>query len=195
MDNVFLLVAELERQNSFHGPNASQLPPSTSFGQGFGLGTPMSPSLRTRSFNLPSTYEQEPLIPENLIPEDRENQRQTHSHPQSHRTDADSDAPSHLGAEERVARTLAKIGPSLLMSTANQTVAFALGALVPMPAVRNFALYAALSVLVNATLQVTVFVSALTLDLRRIEASNLHSICNSPVDLLLLTWTSIRATA
>jgi Niemann-Pick C1 protein len=50
-------------------------------------------------------------------------------------------------------------------------VAFALGALVPMPAVRNFALYAAGSVLLNAILQVTVFVSALAIDLKRFEAS------------------------
>lgn len=38
-----------------------------------------------------------------------------------------------------------------------------------MPAVRNFAIYAAGAVLVNAALQLTVFVSALTIDLRRVE--------------------------
>jgi len=37
--------------------------------------------------------------------------------------------------------------------------------------VRNFALYAAGSVLLNALLQVTVFVSAMALDLRRLEVS------------------------
>ncbi|KXN87893.1 Niemann-Pick type C-related protein 1 [Leucoagaricus sp. SymC.cos] len=81
----------------------------------------------------------------------------------------DTSLPLYLSAEERVARTLAKMGPSILLSTITETVAFALGALVPMPAVRNFALYAAGSVLINATLQVTVFVSALLLDLRRAE--------------------------
>ena len=80
--------------------------------------------------------------------------------------------PLFLSAEERVARTLAKIGPSILLSTVTETVAFALGALVPMPAVRNFALYAAGSVLLNALLQVTVFVSALAIDLKRVEVSN-----------------------
>ncbi|KAJ7667763.1 sterol-sensing domain of SREBP cleavage-activation-domain-containing protein [Mycena polygramma] len=79
--------------------------------------------------------------------------------------------PLYLPAEERVARTLAKMGPSILLSTITETVAFALGALVPMPAVRNFALYAAGSVLLNAILQITVFISALLLDLRRVEAS------------------------
>ncbi|KAF8450766.1 multidrug efflux transporter AcrB transmembrane domain-containing protein [Boletus edulis BED1] len=79
--------------------------------------------------------------------------------------------PLFLSAEERVARTLAKIGPSILLSTVTETLAFALGALVPMPAVRNFALYAAGSVLLNALLQVTVFISALAIDLKRAEAS------------------------
>lgn len=38
-----------------------------------------------------------------------------------------------------------------------------------MPAVRNFAVYAAGAVVVNALLQVTVFVSAMAIDLKRIE--------------------------
>ena len=73
-----------------------------------------------------------------------------------------------------MARTLAKMGPSILLSSVTETVAFALGALVPMPAVRNFALYAAGSVLLNAILQVTVLVSALVLDLRRVEVRALE---------------------
>lgn len=79
--------------------------------------------------------------------------------------------PLYLPAEERVARALARMGPSILLSTITETVAFSLGALVPMPAVRNFALYAAGSVFLNAVLQVTVFISALSLDLKRFEAS------------------------
>lgn len=145
VDNVFLLIAELERQNSFHGPNAHHLPPSTL--QGLGLATPMSPPTRYHDSisGTPST---------------------AHEDSQS--------ISAYLNPEERVARTLAKMGPSLLLSTCTQTVAFALGALVPMPAVRNFALYAALSVLVNAMLQITVFISALTLDLKRTEVCKLQ---------------------
>lgn len=75
----------------------------------------------------------------------------------------------YLPPEERVARTLARMGPSILLSSLTETVAFGLGALVPMPAVRNFALYAAGSVAVDAALQVTIFVAAMTLDLKRIE--------------------------
>jgi Niemann-Pick C1 protein len=135
VDNVFLLVHELDRQNFLHGPNAA-----TPNYQGPGFSAPMSPTNSHRS-PFDSTYNE---------------------------IDAAS-MPLYLSPEERVARTLAKIGPSILLSTITETVAFALGALVPMPAVRNFALYAAGSVFLNATLQVTVFLSALLLDLKRFE--------------------------
>ncbi|KAG6829322.1 hypothetical protein H0H92_004925 [Tricholoma furcatifolium] len=137
VDNVFILVHELDRQNLLHGPNASA--PAS---QG-GFTTPMSPTLSHRSPYASSNTE-----------------------------DVDSASmPQYLSAEERVARTLAKMGPSILLSTITETVAFFLGALVPMPAVRNFALYAAGSVFLNAILQVTVFISALLLDLKRFESS------------------------
>ncbi|KAH0587421.1 hypothetical protein H2248_006210 [Termitomyces sp. 'cryptogamus'] len=136
VDNVFILVHELDRQNLLHGPNAV-IPASQ------GGSTPMSPTFSYRS-----------------------------PYASSVREDVDTvSVPQYLPAEERVARTLARMGPSILLSTITETVAFSLGALVPMPAVRNFALYAAGSVLLNAMLQVTVFISALLLDLRRFEAS------------------------
>ncbi|KAG6886081.1 hypothetical protein C0993_004071 [Termitomyces sp. T159_Od127] len=139
VDNVFILVHELDRQNFLHGPNAAA---SASASASQGGSTLMSPALSHRS-----------------------------PYASSVREDVDTASmPQYLPAEERVARTLAKMGPSILLSTITETVAFALGALVPMPAVRNFALYAAGSVFLNAVLQVSVFVSALVLDLRRGEA-------------------------
>ncbi|GAA5890203.1 hypothetical protein JCM8208_002734 [Rhodotorula glutinis] len=81
--------------------------------------------------------------------------------------DDDDDSDLYLDPEERVARTLARVGPSILLSASCETVAFALGALVGMPAVTNFAIYAAGAVVVNTVLQVTVFVSLMTLDLHR----------------------------
>lgn len=136
VDNVFILVHELDRQNMLHGPNAA--PPE----QPLNYASATSPTSRRSQFE---------------------------SHDDS--VDAQS-VPLYLSPEERVARTLARMGPSILLSTITETFAFALGALVPMPAVRNFALYAAGSVLLNAILQVTVFVSALLLDLRRVEVSH-----------------------
>ncbi|KAF8591421.1 multidrug efflux transporter AcrB transmembrane domain-containing protein [Ramaria rubella] len=137
VDNVFILVHELDRQNMLHGPNASAVAP------GAGFPTPLSPASPSHRSPFDSMREES--------------------------VDADS-MPLHLAPEERVARTLAKMGPSILLSSLSETVAFALGALVPMPAVRNFALYAAGSVLLNASLQVTVFISALAIDLRRLES-------------------------
>ncbi|PWN51455.1 multidrug efflux transporter AcrB transmembrane domain-containing protein [Violaceomyces palustris] len=74
--------------------------------------------------------------------------------------------PSH----ERAARALSRMGPSILLSATTQVTAFLLGALVPMPAVRNFALYAAGSMLIASTLHCTVFVAAMALDADRVES-------------------------
>ena len=72
--------------------------------------------------------------------------------------------------ETRIAKALGRMGPSILLSASTETVAIALGAFVGMPAVRNFAIYAAGAVFVNAVLQVTMFVSVLTLDQKRVES-------------------------
>lgn len=71
--------------------------------------------------------------------------------------------------EERISRAVGHIGPSILLSATCETIAFALGSTVTMPAVRNFAIYSAGAVFFNAILQLTTFVSALTLDQKRIE--------------------------
>ncbi|KAI9826600.1 MAG: hypothetical protein M1832_006196 [Thelocarpon impressellum] len=73
--------------------------------------------------------------------------------------------------EDRVAKALGRMGPSILLSASTETIAFALGAFVGMPAVRNFAVYAAGAVLINAVLQVTMFIAVLTLNQRRVEDS------------------------
>lgn len=121
VDNVFILVHELDRQNALHGPGTS--PPNVEHDT-----SALSPRSRPSSIR------------------------------------------ANCSAEERVARAFARMGPSIALSTLTETTAFALGALVPMPAVRNFALYAAGSVFVGACLQATAFVSALALDLRRAES-------------------------
>lgn len=72
--------------------------------------------------------------------------------------------------EVRVSKALGRMGPSILLSAITETVAFALGAIVGMPAVRNFAAYAAGAVFINAILQVTMFVSVLTWNQQRVEA-------------------------
>jgi Niemann-Pick C1 protein len=72
---------------------------------------------------------------------------------------------------ERVARALGRMGPSILLSATTETVAFSLGCAVGMPAVRNFAAYAAGAVFINAVLQVTMFIAVLALNQQRVEAN------------------------
>ncbi|KAJ9132173.1 Niemann-Pick type C-related protein 1 [Pleurostoma richardsiae] len=73
--------------------------------------------------------------------------------------------------ELRVAKALGRMGPSILFSAITETVSFALGSFVGMPAVRNFAVYAAGAVFINALLQVTMFISVLTWNQHRVEDS------------------------
>ncbi|KAM9930608.1 hypothetical protein OXX59_000349 [Metschnikowia pulcherrima] len=80
---------------------------------------------------------------------------------------------SRLSLEERVSQTIATIGPSCLISFVLQFVMFLLASTVKMPAVRNFALYSAGAILVNFLLQITMFISILTIDQRRMEDGRL----------------------
>lgn len=73
----------------------------------------------------------------------------------------------------RVGKAMGRMGPSILLSATSETIAFALGAIVAMPAVRNFAIYAAGAVFVNAILQVTMFVAVLALNQERVESSRM----------------------
>ena len=70
----------------------------------------------------------------------------------------------------RIAKALGRMGPSILLSASTETIAFAMGAFVGMPAVKNFAAYAAGAVFINAVLQVTMFISLLALNQRRVES-------------------------
>ena len=73
--------------------------------------------------------------------------------------------------ETRIGKALGRMGPSILLSASTETIAFALGIFVGMPAVKNFAAYAAGAVLINALLQITMFVSVLALNQRRVESN------------------------
>lgn len=136
VDNVFILVHELDRQNALHGPSAV----SGSRGVNTIRESDISPGPGSFGTN----------------------------HSRDDSAD-DFSFPLQLPVEDRIARALAKMGPSILLSSVTEFTAFLLGALVPMPAVRNFALYAAGSVLFNAILQVTVFISAICIDALRTE--------------------------
>lgn len=79
--------------------------------------------------------------------------------------------------EEQVGRIVGKIGPSMLLTSLSESVAFFLGALTPMPAVKIFSLYAGMAVLCDFLLQITCFVGLLTLDAKRQESNRSDVLC------------------
>lgn len=91
----------------------------------------------------------------------------------SHEMEAANIAYPNESINLRVSKAVGRIGPSIVISAVTETLAFALAASVKMPAVRNFAIYAAGAVFINAILQLTAFVSILALDQKRAEAGRL----------------------
>ncbi|VDO07864.1 unnamed protein product [Rodentolepis nana] len=79
--------------------------------------------------------------------------------------------------QKRVARSLGRVGPSMLLSSAAESVAFFCGSLTSMPAVRVFALYAGVSLVINFLLQIFAFTALLTLDARREAARKWDVLC------------------
>lgn len=148
VDNIFLLCNEMDRQ-TLHQQFASSQPDSLSSG-------PPAPSMGTSAHPGQSPTE-EIEARGDLFMDARVSAGQ----------------PARVSVEERAARCLARVGPSILLSATTQIVAFLLGAVVPMPAVRNFALYAAGSMLIVAILHCTVFIAAMTLDARRVESGRI----------------------
>ncbi|XP_070150213.1 NPC intracellular cholesterol transporter 1 isoform X4 [Polyergus mexicanus] len=77
---------------------------------------------------------------------------------------------------EHIGRTLGQVGPSMLLTSISESCCFFLGGLSDMPAVKAFALYAGMALLVDFILQITCFVSLLALDTIR-HANNRLDVC------------------
>ncbi|GBP78634.1 NPC intracellular cholesterol transporter 1 [Eumeta japonica] len=78
---------------------------------------------------------------------------------------------------QHIGRTLGEVGPSMFLTSVSESVCFFLGALSDMPAVRAFALYAGVALLVDFLLQITCFISLLALDTRRQNANRFDVLC------------------
>ncbi|XP_033993740.1 NPC intracellular cholesterol transporter 1 [Trematomus bernacchii] len=83
----------------------------------------------------------------------------------------------HEELHQQIGRILGDVAPSMLLSSFSETVAFFLGALSNMPAVRTFSMFAGLAVFIDFLLQMSCFVSLLGLDARRQEANRLDIFC------------------
>ncbi|XP_050474813.1 NPC intracellular cholesterol transporter 1 homolog 1b-like isoform X2 [Bombus huntii] len=79
--------------------------------------------------------------------------------------------PDHIG------RIMAEVGPSMLLTSTSECFCFLIGTLSTMPAVNTFALYAFVSIWINFLLQITAFVSLLSLDEQRFENNYLDVLC------------------
>ena len=88
-----------------------------------------------------------------------------------------STQPEGFSKEQQIAEVVGKVGPSVLLTSMSESLAFFLGAMTTMPAVRIFSLYAALAVLIDFLLQMSLFVSLLTLDVKREEKQRLEVCC------------------
>ncbi|KAM6989564.1 NPC intracellular cholesterol transporter 1 [Tautogolabrus adspersus] len=78
---------------------------------------------------------------------------------------------------QQIGRILGDVAPSMFLSSFSETVAFLLGALSNMPAVRTFSLFAGLAVFIDFLLQISCFVSLLGLDAKRQEENRLDILC------------------
>jgi len=65
----------------------------------------------------------------------------------------------------------------MLLSSVSESTCFFLGALSDMPAVRAFALYAGMALLIDFLMQITVFVALLSLDMARQESRRYDVLC------------------
>uniref|UniRef100_T1L5T1 SSD domain-containing protein n=1 Tax=Tetranychus urticae TaxID=32264 RepID=T1L5T1_TETUR len=80
-------------------------------------------------------------------------------------------------SEDQVAKVLGKCGPSILMAFSCEVTCFFIGALSTVPAIRMFALNAALALLIGFLLQMSVFIAVLYLDLERQKSSRFDILC------------------
>ncbi|EGC30415.1 hypothetical protein DICPUDRAFT_157858 [Dictyostelium purpureum] len=73
-------------------------------------------------------------------------------------------------AEDSLARTLSKVGPSMALASLSEALAFLLGSFTGMPAVQAFSYYASVAILFDFLLQISAFASLLVLDTKRTES-------------------------
>ena len=86
-------------------------------------------------------------------------------------------------SEIRLATTISRVGPSILLTATSESIAFLLGSLTPMPAVQIFSLYAFMAVFIDFLLQITCFISILALDARRQDSGRPDLCCCTPLDI------------
>ncbi|CAG7836043.1 unnamed protein product [Allacma fusca] len=78
---------------------------------------------------------------------------------------------------DHIGRIVGEVGPSMLLSSVSESTCFLLGGLSEMPAVRAFAFYAGVALIIDFLMQITCFVSLLAIDSRRQEENRFDIFC------------------
>lgn len=79
--------------------------------------------------------------------------------------------------EQQIGRVFGEVGPSMLICSMTETTAFFLGALTDMPAVEQFAYASAIAIFLDFVLQITLFLSVLTLNAKREDQNRVDGLC------------------
>ncbi|RXG72798.1 Niemann-Pick C1 protein [Armadillidium vulgare] len=87
------------------------------------------------------------------------------------------DKSKELTRPQLIGKAVGTVGPSMLLSSVSQSCCFFLGSLSDMPAVKAFALYAGMSLLINFILQMTLFLALFSLDTLREESGRYDVAC------------------
>ncbi|EJS41304.1 ncr1p [Saccharomyces arboricola H-6] len=87
----------------------------------------------------------------------------------THEYDRNCEQKSDYSIDQKIVSAIGRMSPSILMSLLCQTGCFLIAAFVTMPAVHNFAIYSTVSVLFNGVLQLTAYVSILSLYEKRVK--------------------------
>ncbi|KAH8344530.1 hypothetical protein KR084_009807 [Drosophila pseudotakahashii] len=78
---------------------------------------------------------------------------------------------------EAIGEAIGQVGPSILQTAGSEIACFAIGCISDMPAVKTFAMYAAIALLLDFLLQITAFVALMAIDERRYLDGRLDMLC------------------
>jgi len=93
-------------------------------------------------------------------------------------SDAEANQPSYLqDVEIRLAKAFEETGSSILISTSCEAIAFFIGMITAVPALKNLCFVAGMSIIFNYFLLLTVLIPVLAFDNKRIKSGRRDLIC------------------
>ncbi|KAJ3172098.1 hypothetical protein HDU88_006912 [Geranomyces variabilis] len=81
-----------------------------------------------------------------------------------------------LPVKERVGLGLSKVGASMTLSLGGEMLLLLIASTTSIPALQEFCLFAAVSIVMDYFMQITFFITILSIDIRRLELSDLHKL-------------------